>query len=302
MIRGTSTTGPFFDRRTVVANIGPNNGQKLRWPLKSFTEMLIREARWVSGMTYEQLDEALSPPGSIWCGQTYRYAKKDRAPLASAIQSLEQRVADLTKRKARRIAVFEGSNRKFVGYPEDFHELGRKRLSEQFLRARFLFLAYEDGWPTFFDLVDVNQTRPDGGIALAAWCWQWGLLWEKGWPGLERSAFGFSADEPLQSVIRALVHKAEAEMPSLDASRQSSLTSALEWQLHRTSQLQAMPTRAQPIERGWVDGDRTADDFLAGCSASNVVDLPASRAASRRIDQPVFMEVRKGVYRWGRLV
>ncbi|ETP66735.1 hypothetical protein BDSB_01420 [Burkholderia dolosa PC543] len=51
-----------------------------------------------------------------------------------------------------------------------------------------------------------------------------------------------------------------------------------------------------------MDGDRTADDFLAGRSASNVIDLPASRAASRRIDQPVFMEVRKGVYRWGRLV
>ena len=128
-----------------MANIGPNSGQKLRWPLKSFTEMLIREARWVSGMTYEQLDEALSPPGSIWCGQTYRYAMEDRAPLASAIQGLEQRVADLTKRKARRIAVFEGNTRKFVGYPEEFNDLGRKRLTEQSLRVRFLFLAYEDG-------------------------------------------------------------------------------------------------------------------------------------------------------------
>lgn len=279
-----------------MANIRPNNGQALHWPLKSFAEMLVREARWVSGLTYPQLDEALE----LSDGEAYRYARKDRAPLAASIPRLEQRVADLTKRKARRISVFEGSNRKFVGYPEEFRELGRKK--RQFLRAHFLFLAYEDGWPTFFDLVDVNQTRPDGDNALAAWCWQWGLLWEKGWPGLERSAFGFSADEPLDSVIRKLGNVAEIEMASRNTSCTRRFSTAIEWQLHKTSPLQEMPKEIVPIDRRWVDGDRTADDLLAGRFTSKVVDLPASKAAFRLVEEPVMLEIRKGVFRWGRLV
>lgn len=253
-------------------------------------------------MTYQQLDEALAPPGSIWDRQTYRYVKKDRAPLASAIQGLEQRVANLTKRKARRIAVFTTSKRTFLGYPKEFHDLWRTGASTKRLRTRFLLLAYEDRWPTFFDLIDVNQTRLDKSIGLASWCWQWGPLWEKGWPGLERSEFGFPADEPLESVIRKLGSIAEIEMASRNTSRTRRFSTAIEWQLHKTSPLQEMPKGIVSIDRRWVDGDRTAEDLLAGRLTSKVVDLPANKAAFRLVEEPVMLEIRKGVFRWGRLV
>ncbi|MFM0213320.1 hypothetical protein PQQ96_38690 [Paraburkholderia sediminicola] len=285
-----------------MANVGPNSGQKLQWSLKNFAEMLVREARWVSGMTYGQLDKALAPRGVLWEGVAHRYAKKSSAPLASAIQSLEERVAALTKRKSRRISIFQSSDRTLIGYPEEFRDLLCNKSETQRLRPRFLFLAYADGWPTFFDLIDVNQTRLDGGITLGSWCWQWGLLWEKEWPGLDRAAFGFSVDEPLDSCIAQLVSMAEAKKARLGPTRPPPSSPALAWQLHCAAPLQTMPRESVSIDRSWVDSDRTADEFLAAPRPCNVIDMPTNRAAFRLIDQPVFIEVRKGIYRRGRLI
>ena len=70
-------------------NNGKNKGRRLKAALSRFSSMLIEESRWITRMSYAELDEALS----LEPGQSFRYSlypgmKKDRSPQAASIQQL----------------------------------------------------------------------------------------------------------------------------------------------------------------------------------------------------------------------
>lgn len=186
-----------------------NQGQRLKPALQRFARDLINEARYVSGLPYRELDEQLAPPRTIWDGQILRYATKDRAPLASGIQGLEDRTAKLVKRKARTVC---------VQYAPFGTGLGDPRPSKRIRRFSScqLKLGYADGWPTFEDLTFVNIECPHSRMTLDSYFWQWGLLWDRGWVGLDRAQFGIPDGEPVESFVSRLVDAVEGEKAAYD--------------------------------------------------------------------------------------
>jgi hypothetical protein len=154
-----------------MANIGANHGRVLNKALKRFTTMLISEAREITGMTYEQLDEALSYEMGT-CG---RWARGTRAVQLSSIQVLEDKVAQLGKRKAHPISVCD-AHPEDAGTIEEFMEMIideelRPGMNLRDRRDREFELVYADRWPTYAQLEDACLTY--------RWRWQWGLLWEQ---------------------------------------------------------------------------------------------------------------------------
>ncbi|MCY1266700.1 hypothetical protein D9M68_165850 [compost metagenome] len=111
-------------------NKGPNSGRILQPALSRVAARLVAEARRATGLSYPELDEALGLP----TGTTYSYcvsnSKKSRAPQASAIQRLEDRVATLVGRKAN-LLVVRDMKLWMEGWPSD-----RAGIPSEFKRSR----------------------------------------------------------------------------------------------------------------------------------------------------------------------
>jgi len=169
----------------------------LRAAINRFASVLIDEARTLTGLSYPDLDEALGLEG----GQSYRYSlyprtRKTRSPQAASIQTLENRVAKLLKRRAHRLVIQNNAARsqggdKFGGSPNA--PLGLDGAVNTDLQ-----IAYEHDWPTF--------RRLKGRPAMEHYLWQWGILWDTDrlphpW---SRELFGIPADMPVEAFLPAL--------------------------------------------------------------------------------------------------
>lgn len=180
-----------------MANNGPNRGRLLRAAINRFAAILIEEARALSGLSYPALDEALG----LENGQSYRYSlyprtKKTRSPQAASIQTLENRVAKLLKRRAHRLviqnnaAIRQGQNGS-GGSPAT--PVGLDDIAHTDLQ-----IGYEHDWPTF--------RRLKGRLVMEHYLWQWGILWDTGrlpYPW-SRELFGIPADMPVEAFLPAL--------------------------------------------------------------------------------------------------
>lgn len=210
-------------------NIDSNRGRRLRPALSRFSAMLIEEARDLTGLTFEQLDEELNLP----CGQSRRYSlhpweKKNRAPQAAGIQELESRVAKLLKRSAH-IVVVENNAKIDVENLDQADSLEGRPCDILNLRnfdAEVFQLGYEGDWPTYrrlktysswlydnvriFDLVKwgAHDKWPE---MLRLYAWQWGILWDRGLPWLNRESLDASADEPIELFLPKVTEVAMRE-------------------------------------------------------------------------------------------
>jgi hypothetical protein len=194
-------------------NIETNRGQRLRPALQRFARGLIAEAHDLSGLAYAELDKHLAPRRVDWDGQVSRYASKakDRAPPASAIQSLEDRVAHLLKRKARRICVHTPCGGS-LGAPRPSKEL-------RLLDAHHVSLGYEDGWPSYLDLVTRQDESDRPGDRFKSFAWQWGILWGRQdfqWLNKIGRGFGCSSGESVTILVDELVDHAEYKKAKYD--------------------------------------------------------------------------------------
>lgn len=172
----------------IVANNGPNKGQKLRNAYSKFASILIAEVKDIQGISNEKIDERLN----ICSGDAFRYSqyqipKKSRVPLTKNIQLLENKVAALLKRPAHKVIIEINSQDVFsVGAPNQFPDLKKFDWSE-------IELGYEHGWPTYrslstgdiplgrqptiFELVASKTPEEDWPPMLLQYSWQWGCLW-----------------------------------------------------------------------------------------------------------------------------
>lgn len=166
-----------------MANVGPNQGRRLKTAISRFTAMLIREARDLTGLSYEKLDEALG----LTSGNSYRYSldpsrPKSRAVQIGGIQSLENRVARLLRRPAHLIAVVETHELDALAmlYRMPVANLGLPR----HVGADDIELIYDNYWPTYADLsrdgrFDIECPWADQPELFRGFGWQWGCLWDE---------------------------------------------------------------------------------------------------------------------------
>jgi hypothetical protein len=195
-----------------MANIGPNKGRRLRDALSRFAAMLIEEAHDISGMTYEKLDHALEfPEGRSQEYSKYPRRRKTRAPQVDGIQRLEIRVARLLKRPAHVIVVEDRISPRDSWYPVT--EIGPPN-SERNLRAYSqsdLQLGYSGDWPTYRRLKYSPIANRNGVDLRAAYAWQWGILWDKGFlpDPWTREAQGIPPGVPIELVLPELVENAK---------------------------------------------------------------------------------------------
>jgi hypothetical protein len=171
-----------------------NKGRRLRLATNRFLSMLVREARDISGVSYEVLAEALR----LEVNTLTRYAicepvSKARAPLHMA-QRLENRVASFLERPAHPVVIECTHNRILYGpgWPywvdlrvSDNTEIKWRRDRDlPFAEEHDFELVYGDSWPHY------GKLSSSGGFnASAPWCdqpasiqefaVQWGVLWRR---------------------------------------------------------------------------------------------------------------------------
>lgn len=171
----------------------PSAPRALGPALKTFAAMLVEEAKEISGLPFQQLDEAMGYEH----GSMSRYAGKKRAPQPAGIQRLENDVARLLKRIPHQIVVrYEDPHAidtveiLLSGLGPTGPDLNFRQLNPQHLQ-----LAYAGDWPTYHRLKDANVT--------AEYMWQWGVLWDANIPGYPwtREALGLAPDEPVESFL-----------------------------------------------------------------------------------------------------
>ncbi|ALE53336.1 hypothetical protein AC233_00310 [Burkholderia sp. HB1] len=194
--------------------------------------MLIEEARDITGLSHEKLDEKLvlrdarNNEIGLTAGTCARYARapsnpRVRAPQAGAIQSLEHRVANLLGRPAHRIVIgsisplIRGDLRAhcpidlITGEPTAGINLRDSNAEE-------LWLGYEYGWPTYADLGKFNRAHlHDQSLRVNQLAWQWGCLWKQGL--LSREVFGVPVDADIEMHVmtRVAAEKFERHMGDL---------------------------------------------------------------------------------------
>lgn len=210
-------------------NVGPNKGRRLRLALARFAAVLIEEARDITGFSYERLDEALG----LRLGQSIRYSRYNkggsdsRAPQAAGIQELENRVAKLLGRLAHTVVVENNSKITeggfhqagfFAGHPEE-------NLNLREYKANDFQLGYEVDWPTYrrlkydpstlfcafppiHELVD-KGTHDAWPEMLKLYAWQWGALWDRGLPWLDRESIGVPGGTPVGAFLHLYAEKAK---------------------------------------------------------------------------------------------
>ncbi|PLZ00197.1 hypothetical protein CY652_22395 [Burkholderia sp. WAC0059] len=165
--------------------------------------MLIEEARDISGLSYEKLNERLP----LESGDAQRYAigmrgKKARAPSLDRIQELENKVARLLKRPAHTVVIEDNSQLTptslFIDLAVDVPKAG---VSWSRYQAHTLQFGYQDDWPTYRRL---KYMPPIAGIRLLdLYAWQYGSLWEKGF--FKREDFDLPNDKPLETALQKKV-------------------------------------------------------------------------------------------------
>lgn len=202
-----------------MANLGRNQGRRLRLAISRFAAMLIEEARDLTGLSYAKLDEALG----LECGSSYRYSlypprAKTRAPQAGGIQSLENRVAKLLRRPAHKIVIertsplldgcgLHNAIDLFTGEPAADIDLRDSPATE-------LELAYEYDWPTYSRLGKFNLARVrEQNRLVNLYAWQWGILWDRDvlaeqW---SREALGIPANVPVEAFLPDVVEQLAVE-------------------------------------------------------------------------------------------
>lgn len=204
-----------------MANIGPNKGRRLRIALSRFAAMLIEEARDFTGLTFEQLDEALE----LKEGEAIRYSRYPiergtRAPNADDIQDLENRVASLLKRSAHTIVVENNAVLNADPYADPVIGAPHSGMNLRDLDATDIQLGYEDDWPTYRRL---KYSPPLEGVRpLDLYLWQWGILWDKGllpepWT---RGALGLPQSTPVEEFLPDLVQNAKRQRREMFADLQ----------------------------------------------------------------------------------
>jgi len=215
-------------------NVGPNKGRRLKAALSRFAAMLIEEARDISGLSYAKLDEALGLPD----GQAKRYSlypmcAKTRAPQAASIQQLENRVARLLKRTAHVVVVENNAKIDVDGGDWMGHVEGRPSgdLNLREYGPLDFQLGYDGDWPTyrrlkytprdlFSSLPPIHELIDRGAHSrwqetLALYAWQWGVLWDRGLPWLDRAEWNISSDADVESFVLAITEKAKAERAAI---------------------------------------------------------------------------------------
>ena len=195
-----------------MANVGENKGRRLRAALSRFAAMLIEEARDMSGLTYEKLDDAFGfSSGKCYDYSMYPIRKKTRAPQADEIQNLENLVARLLRRPAHIVVIEEHLSPRHVLKPVSV--LGSPD-SGQDLRVfdeHDLQLGYESDWPTYRRLKDSPRARLQGIDMLEMYAWQYAAYWEREvlsepWT---REAQGIPDDIAPEEFLPGLVEKAK---------------------------------------------------------------------------------------------
>jgi|SRR5450830_114337 len=210
-------------------NVGPNKGRRLRLALARFAAVLIEEARDITGFSYERLDEALGfPPG-----QSIRYSRYNkgggdtRAPQAAGIQELENRVAKLLGRVPQTVVVENNAKITEGGFHEEGFIAGRpeENVNLREYKANDFQLGYEGDWPTyrrlkydpstlFCDFPPIHELVEKGAHdswpeMLKLYAWQWGVLWDRGLPWLDRESIGVAAGTPVGAFLHPYAEKAK---------------------------------------------------------------------------------------------
>ncbi|CAB3752570.1 hypothetical protein LMG29542_01815 [Paraburkholderia humisilvae] len=176
--------------------------------LHEFAGGLIEEARVVGNLDCNRVGRV---PG-LSSTTAYRYTlssweEKARAPLAASVQSIENRVANFLGRRAHTVIVKDKVTGEIVGTPTN------NKLPRKFDGSR-LMLVYADGWPTFRELTDEDRSRD--ATHYLYW-WQWGILWDKGFPALSRTAYGLGAADPIGDTVDWIIEAARRDPQSLYA-------------------------------------------------------------------------------------
>lgn len=211
-------------------NVGPNKGRRLKTALSRFAAMLVEEARDITGLSYAKLDEELGLPD----GQAKRYSlypmtEKTRAPQAGGIQQLENRVARLLKRTAH-IVVIENNTKIDLDHGDWMHHIeGRPgdKLNLREFDSYDLQLGYEGDWPTYRRLkystkdlfspwTPIHELLSRGAHdewkeLLKLYSWQWGVLWDKGLPWLNRSDWDLPDNISVELFLPSITKWAKAE-------------------------------------------------------------------------------------------
>lgn len=176
--------------------------------------MLVEEARDISGLTFEKLDEEFGfPIDRCKYYAKYPVRKKTRAAPADEIQNLENLVARLLKRPAH-ILIIEDNSLILADDPMADITVGvpDKNLNLRHAQQTDLVIAYEGDWPTYRRL-KYNPISHFSKVRLIDfYWWQWGILWDKGvlpepWT---RKSQGFPDDAPVKLIVDSLMAKAKA--------------------------------------------------------------------------------------------
>lgn len=215
-------------------NVGPNRGRRLKVALSRFAAMLIEEARDISGLSYAKLDEALGlPDGQAKRYSLYPISAKTRAPQASSIQQLENRVARLLKRTAHIVIVENNAKIDVDGGDWIGHIEGRP--SDDLNLRKYdpldFQMGYDGDWPTyrrlkyssmtlFSSLTPIHELIAKRAHSrwqemLVLYSWQWGVLWDRGLPWLDRAEWSISPDAAVESFVPAITEKAKAERAAI---------------------------------------------------------------------------------------
>ena len=204
-----------------MANIGPNEGRRLRMAFSRFTAMLIEEAQDFTGLSYEKLDQAFGfAPGR--CTQYARYPvrKKTRAPQADELQNLENLVARLLLRPAHVLKI-ENLALLTIDDPTKNIVVGEPDLNldfRTFQQVDFV-ITYEDDWPTYRRLKYDPMTLLTGQSLVALYAWLWGILYDRQMlPEHFADMLGHLTGKiALETAIPNLMARAKAERRSIEA-------------------------------------------------------------------------------------
>jgi hypothetical protein len=236
---------------------GPYKKRRLLLGLQQLAESLIREARHIGGFTYEQLNELLDLDGECQRYAACPDAARKRAPKAEEIQHLENQIASILKRPARKIVVVDIRSQATLGVPS-------KAADYLAYSPEDLSLAYADGPPLYEQMIDEMSDGDEqwADYVFATHAWQWGILWERNIPELSRSELGVPDDVPVDELIcilqgarRRAVHDYDMHLDSHGWSYSAGQWADLAWRrLNFLAPRCAAPSGSHKPARDLTDG------------------------------------------------
>jgi len=87
------------------------------------------------------------------------------------------------------------------------------------LEPRDVSLGYEDGWPSYLDLITPQDETDNPKDRFRSFAWQWGILWGRQdfkWLNDIGRGFGWSPRESVTSLLDELVYYAERRKARYD--------------------------------------------------------------------------------------